>query len=122
MSRKNLKKIGSADRHRFIASVSRFGTKPAYKGPPIQTVCLNNIKLISDDKEVCDHLWMTIGKTIKKLNLQVGDTIEFDARVSTYEKGYKGRDFEKQIENPVSRDWRLSFPTKMVKLEKCVQG
>jgi hypothetical protein len=109
MDRKDLKKyIGK--RLRFTACVEKFGEKPAYRGYPIPTILLKNIKLVDCEEILTDHLWFTFGKTFGRCN--IGDTVEFDARVSTYEKGYKGyRD--DVFDKPVYRDYRLERPTKL---------
>jgi hypothetical protein len=65
---------------------------------------------------VSDHLWMTIGKQLSRLNVQVGEEIVFFARVTRYEKGYKGSR-EYVFAPPPSTDYRLSYPTRMRKVE-----
>ena|SRR5260221_306088 len=98
----------------FRGTVARFGTKPAYRGYPIPTVMLKDVM----DKKgtiVTDHLWMVQGKQIKALNLQEGDVVEFDARVTEYTKGYKGYR-EDVYDAPIEVDYRLSNPTKVRKI------
>jgi hypothetical protein len=65
---------------------------------------------------VTNHLWMTIGKQPNRLNVQVGEEVVFVARVTRHEKGYKGtrEDF---IAAPPSTDYRLSYPTKVHRVE-----
>lgn len=100
----------------FSGIVDRFGTKPAYRGPAIPTLMLKDVK-DSAGKVVTDHLWMTQGKQIQSLALQIGDEIMFDARVTEYEKGYKGYR-EDVYDAPIEIDYRLSNPTKVRKVEK----
>lgn len=60
-----------------------------------------------------NHIWFTVGKTIENLNLETGDIIEFDARITDYEKGYVNhRNF---IDNR-KMDYKLSRPTKFEKI------
>lgn len=106
-------------RARFKGEVARFGTKRAYKGPPIPTVLLRNIRDVSD-KVVTDHLWFTMGKILKDLNLEVGDEIVFQARVAAYLKGYKGRREDCDLP-PVETDYKLSHPSKVYKVVKLVE-
>ena len=52
--RKELKSIGSENRHTFTAEFSRFGKKSSFKGEPLTTLLFMNVK---DDKgnKVTDH-------------------------------------------------------------------
>lgn len=110
--RKALQKLGGHERHTFTAEFVRFGIKNGWKGD-VPTVLFKDVKL--GDKVVCDHLWFTCGKQFDSLGLQIGDIVEFSARVASYVKGYMGhRDdvWDKEIEE----DWKLSFPTKVRKI------
>jgi hypothetical protein len=108
--------IINGSRTRFEGIFVRFGSKTAYKGYPIPTVLLKDIRSLADDNIRTEHLWFTCGKQLDKLNLKENDIVRFDARVTTYEKGYKGhRDIEEY--KPIELDYRLSFPTKVVKVE-----
>lgn len=55
--RKELKIIGSRDRHVFTATFIRFGFRDGYKGP-VKTILLQDVLL--DDKIVTDHLWFDL--------------------------------------------------------------
>lgn len=83
--RKELKIIGSRDRHVFTATFIRFGFRDGYKGP-VKTILLQDVLL--DDKIVTDHLWFDLTKGFESADLLPGDVVEFCARVSIYEKGY----------------------------------
>lgn len=110
--RKELKAIGKCDRHKFTATFERFGWKNGYMGD-LPTVLLIDIKM--DDKTICDHLWFNLTKGFHQANLKKGDRVEFYARVSSYEKGYKGwRD--DVLGKPIELDYKLSFPTKIKNL------
>lgn len=111
--RKNLQKLNDV-RIKVAAEVSRFGTKSSY-GYVKETLCLVNLK-DEEGKELCDHLWMTVGKQIKELELVVGDAIGFQARVTPYYKGYMG--YRDDVDKPVELDYRLSNPTKFYKIPK----
>lgn len=105
--RGKLKKLTSNDRHIFTATVGRFGTKTNYNGFPEPTILLKSIKL--DNKQLCDHLWFTVGKRFADLQLSEGDTIQFKARVGSYRKGYWGKR---------ETDYCLKYPTDIQKLNK----
>lgn len=85
--RKELKIIGSRERHVFTATFIRFGFRDGYKGP-VKTILLQDVLL--DGKIVTDHLWFDLTKGLESADLLPGDVVEFCARVSIYEKGYKG--------------------------------
>lgn len=85
--RKELKIIGSKERHVFTATFIRFGFRDGYKGL-VKTILLQDVLL--DGKVVTDHLWFDLTKGFESADLLPGDEVEFCARVSIYEKGYKG--------------------------------
>jgi hypothetical protein len=100
-------------RGRFFATFVRFGTKTAYRGAPIKTCLLRDVK---DEAGtiVTDHLWMVCGIQLERLEMKPGDIIYFMARVSVYTKGYRGRREDDDLP-PLEQDYRLSFPTNMQK-------
>lgn len=107
--RKELKKL-NGKRLSFTATVERFGEKPAYRGWLIPTVLLTNVKIKGTEKVITDHLWFTKGKSWD--GCVTGCTVEFDARVTTYEKGYKG--FRDDVyDSFVELDYKLERPTKV---------
>ena len=98
-------------RGEFRATVAQFGTKSAFRGPDLSTMLLKDVK-DETGQIVTDHLWMTVGKQLSRLNVQVGEEIVFVARVTRYEKGYKG--FREDVFAALpSTDYRLSYPTKV---------
>lgn len=117
--RTELKNINGA-RTRFIGTFVRFGTKPAYKGPPIKTLLFENV-CDKHGKQYTDHIWFTTGKQFEALNLQPGDKICFDARVKIYTKGYRGHrdDYDAA---PISTDYKLSHPNNIIKHVEGAQG
>ena len=98
----------NGQRIRVTARIERFGEKPAFRGPPIKTILLRRV--VYGEQEVTDHLWMTAGKWSE--GLQPGHIVAFNARVTIYAKGYKGRR-EDVWDAPIERDYRLSRPTKV---------
>ena len=114
--RKKLKQLGSEERHTFTAEFGRFGTKTGWRYP-VRTVLLKNIKLKDSDGVLTDHLWFTCGKQFDEICLEEGDRVQFDARVDSYTKGYFGHDELKALECPVEKDFRLSRPTNVFKLD-----
>jgi len=111
--RKELSKLKN-QRKKFIGVFERFGTKRAYRGPDLQTVLLKDIK--NENGEIlCDHLWFNLTKGFGIIKLKQGDIVEFEARVKSYEKGYKG--YRDDIyDKPIEYDYKLDRPTKIKKI------
>jgi hypothetical protein len=101
-------------RGRFSGTVKRLGSKPAYRGAPLPTLLLVDVRDEAGTL-VTDHLWFTVRKQMKELNLQPGDKIEFTARVKPYVKGYRGRREDDYLP-PMSVDYKLSHGTKFKKV------
>lgn len=99
-------------RRKFRGTFVRYGQKAGYKGT-LTTILLTTIEDVASHKIVTDHLWFTMGKRFKLLELKHDDLVEFDARVTTYYKGYRGNRDEEM--HPIELDYRLSFPTKLKK-------
>jgi hypothetical protein len=113
--REELAKV-CGQRKSFQGVFVRFGRKPGYKGSET-TILLTHICDIASRKLVTDHVWLTMGKQLQKLDLKVGDILRFDARVTEYLKGYQGRRDEDDYDcKPVESDFRLSFPSKLRKI------
>lgn len=96
-------------RLRFRAEVNRFGFKKNYHGYPQPTILFSRIERVDTGEELTDHVWFDVRKTIENLNLRPGSIVEFDARVTEYEKGYVN--IWQGIDNS-EIDYRLSHPTK----------
>ena len=103
-----MRTIGSKGRHVFTATFVRLGFRNGYIGP-VKTMLLQDVTL--DSKIVSDHLWFDLTKGFSGADLSPGDVVEFCARVSAYEKGYKGHK-DDVLNRPIERDYRLSRPTK----------
>ena len=79
-----LKRLGNDKRYVFTAEFARFGFMQSYKGYPLKTVLLREIRL--DGQIITDHLWFTCGKRLASMNLAPGEKIVFEARVAIYYK------------------------------------
>ena len=80
---------------------------------------LLNIVETRTGQQVCDHLWLTVRKRIAALDLQQEDHVEFDARISSYRKFHRG---ECRDENFHYRDYKLSYPTNLVKAKASTES
>ena len=112
--RTELQDIGSEERHFFSGTFERYGIKSGYKGPT-ETVLLTNIR-DEDGNIVSDHLWFNKTKGFSNANMRKGDTVSFEARVSEYQKGYKGH--KEDIFSNLSYDYKLTYPTKIKNLQQ----
>ena len=97
----------------FRGTVAQFGMKSGYTGRDLPTLLLKDV-MDSAGNLVTDHLWFMLGKQLAALDLQIGDVISFHARVTCYEKGYKG--YREDVYKPIKIDYRLSNPTKTSKI------
>lgn len=113
--RSELKGLGHNRRHSFIAEFNRYGIKRGWEGAVLETILLINIRLKDNqNKIVANHLWFNKTLGFGALGeLKTGDIIEFEGRVDTYEKGYKGRYAEEQGEGWAETDYKISRPTKI---------
>ena len=115
MTRIKLSKY-EGQRRRFEGTFERFGVKSGYKGRPERTLVLLKVIDTLSKEVVCDHLWFTVGKRLDMLDLKGRDIIQFDARVTSYLKGYVHRDEDGFEEGCQTVDFRLSFPTNYIKV------
>ncbi len=60
---------------------------------------------------ITDHLWFNLTKAFAALSLEMGDIVQFEARVKPYLKGYVSRDHHLQ-----EIDYRLDRPTRVKKV------
>jgi hypothetical protein len=117
--RQELRKLNEV-RATFKAIFVRFGTKNGWNGKVEKTVLLKDIKG-TDGRIITDHLWFNCTNGFNILILNEGDEVIFDARVKEYYKGYKGyRD--DVYDKPIEKDYRLSHPTKIRKVEIKQEG
>ena len=117
MARSNMRKALAArngDRFEVIATVRRFGSRRGWKGRDERTILLVDLFDADAASELCDHLWFKLGQWAE--GLAVDDRIRFEARVSTYDKGYRGHREDAWDAPPPATDWRLERPTKVEKL------
>ena len=106
----------NGQRLKFRAVVDHYGWKDNWHGYPIQTVMLRDVIFASDDLEACDHLWFTCGKWARMLS--PGATIEFEARIDAYEKGFQGGRAERLGLAWSEIDFHLERPTKVTILSR----
>ena len=98
--RKALEQLGTKKRYTFIAKVTAFSFKKGFiNNLPLRTILLT--KVMCNGKTVTDHIWMNCGRRFYGLLPQVFEWLQFDARVTKYQR------------KDGSEDYRLSYPTKV---------
>jgi len=100
----------SGERKKFRAVFSRLGKKTNFKGYSEETILLKNIMDTDTNKIVADHLWFSYTKGFEKVHLVEGVTLEFEARVKEYKKGFVNARYKI---NNTTLDYKLSNPTKI---------
>lgn len=110
-------------RLRFRGTFERFGHRRNWHGFDEPTVLLRDVRAVDDASVTTDHLWFPMTKGFAALgSLTQGDVIEFDARVTRYDKGYRGRRDDVAIECPPTWDYRLSRLTRLVRHVPAAEG
>lgn len=106
------KKLATSEgqRKKFRAVFSRVGKRINYMGYSEETILLKNVVDTETNKMITDHLWINFTKAFEKLVLAEGVSIEFEARVKKYKKGYVNSRFG--IDNSKT-DFKLSHLTKI---------
>ena len=97
-------------RKKFTATFIRLGKKTNFKGYSEETILLQNIIDAETQKVIADHVWFSYTKGFEKILLTKGITVEFEARVSEYHKGYVNKRY--QIDQR-KKDYKLSNPTRI---------
>jgi hypothetical protein len=106
----------NGQRRKFTATFVQLGLKACFKGrPPTWTVLLADIVDVESKRMISDHLWLNLTKRFEAVELDYQDRISFEARVTTYEKGYFGH--REDVFKPFGVDYKLSYPTKFVRIE-----
>ena len=109
-----LRKINGI-RSTFYATFGRYGTKSGWTKQE-RTLMLKDVRN-EKGEVVADHLWFNLTKGFANIDLSEGDQVKFEARVTPYRKGYQG--WREVLDHPVLWDYKLSYPTKLEKIEVC---
>ena len=113
--RTNLKKIGFDEPHTYIATFSHTSTRRDDMYCLQDTILLTDVYKADTMEFMTDHLWFDFTIGLRDAKLQKGDRIQFEAKVETYERGYKG--YYDGTYPPITIDFKLSRPTNIVKLD-----
>ena len=88
--------------------VSRFGTVTNWHGFPEPTVLLQDVVFVNSGQQATDHVWFKVGQMWR--GVKEGDTVEFDARIASYTKGYVNH---REGVDDRTFDYKLNRPTKI---------
>ena len=105
--------VNEGERKKFTGLFTRLGKKAGYTGYSVETILLTNVKDAETGELVTNHLWFTFTKGFQLFGLKEGDTLEFEARVKAYSKGYVNKSLTL---NKEKHDYKLSNPTKIKRL------
>jgi hypothetical protein len=101
------------ERLKFSAIFSRYGSKANWKGYAETTLLLTDL-CFEDGSSATDHIWINETKECKSLGpLRAGQKLSFEARIGSYEKGFK---YKGQALTPVRSDFKLNRLTKIRKI------
>ncbi|WP_250886577.1 hypothetical protein [Bacillus sp. SM2101] len=85
------------DKVTFVATVKGFGTKPnPFSDNDDEILLLDNVKITADKQLEVGFAWCGYSKTLKKLELQEGQSLEFSAKIVKK----KHKEFPYKINNP----------------------
>lgn len=105
-----------ADKVHFTASVKQFAlTYNPFNEENDEVIVLENVQIVQDSPIELGLAWCSHSKTLKKLELAPGDSLEFDGKVIT-KKLAKGKDVSEEftIETPVL--YKINNPSKIIKI------
>ena len=115
MMREKLSTINEV-RKRFTGTFVRFGEKKNFNGFTEKTLLIEKIKEAGTTKILTDHIWFNYTQSFADAGfLKSGDLLEFDARVKAYSKGYVNSQLKINLR---TQDYKLSHPTKVVRIVK----
>ena len=113
--RTNLKKLGFDEPHTYIATFSHTSTRRDDMDWLQETVLLTDVYRADTMEFMTDHLWFDYTFGFRDVKLQKGDRIQFEAKVESYERGYKG--YYDGLYPPITIDYKLSSPKHIIKLD-----
>jgi len=104
------------DKVHFSASVKQFAlVYNPFNEENDEVVVLENVRIVSEENPLEIGLaWCSHSKTLKKFELAIGDSLEFDGKVAAKKLG-KGKDVEEEFLVDVPVLYKINNPSKIVK-------
>lgn len=104
-----------ADKVHFTASVKQFAlTYNPFNEENDEVVVLENVQIVQENPIDLGLAWCSHSKTLKKLELSLGDSLEFDGKVVA-KKLTKGKDVEEEFLVDVPVQYKINNPSKIIK-------
>ncbi|CRK80870.1 hypothetical protein [Neobacillus massiliamazoniensis] len=104
-----------ADKVHFTASVKQFAlTYNAFNEENDEVVVLENVQIAQENPIDLGLAWCSHSKTLKKLELAPGESLEFDGKVVA-KKLAKGKDVEEEFLVDVPVLYKINNPSKIIK-------
>jgi hypothetical protein len=105
-----------ADKVHFTASVKQFAlVYNPFNEENDEVVVLDNVQIVQEENPLEIGLaWCSHSKTLKKFELAIGDSLEFDGKVAAKKLG-KGKDVDEEFLVDVPVLYKVNNPSKIVK-------
>jgi hypothetical protein len=99
----------------FSASVKQFAmTYNSFTEENDEVVILENVQIHQEPPINIDYAWCSHSKTLKKMELVIGDNLEFDGKITT-KKLTKGKDAPEEFAFTITVPYKINNPSKLVK-------
>lgn len=106
-----------AEKVHFTAMVKQFAmTYNSFTEDNDEVVILENVQIHQDPPINVEFAWCSHSKTLKKLELAIGNHLEFDGKI-TAKKLTKGKDAPEEFNFEVSVPYKINNPSKLIKKE-----
>lgn len=105
-----------AEKVHFTAKVKQFSmTYNSFTEENDEVIILENVELQLDPPIHLDYAWCSHSKTLKKLELAIGEGLEFDGKI-TAKKLTKGKDSPPEYNFDAAVPYKINNPSKLTKL------
>jgi hypothetical protein len=99
----------------FTATVKQFALSwNHFSEENDEVVVLENVRILQEELITIDFAWCSHSKTLKKLELQSGERLEFDGKI-VKKKLPTGKDVEKEYILDVQVPFKINNPSKIIK-------
>jgi hypothetical protein len=99
----------------FSASIKQFAmTYNSFAEENDEVVILENVQIHQEPPINIDYAWCSHSKTLKKMELVIGESLEFDGKITT-KKLTKGKDAPEEFNFTITVPYKINNPSKLVK-------
>ncbi|WP_040209308.1 hypothetical protein [Neobacillus jeddahensis] len=104
-----------AEKVHFTATVKQFAlVYNPFNEENDEVVVLDHVQIVQDNPIELGLAWCSHSKTLKKFELAIGDSLEFDGKVTAKKLG-KGKDAPEEFMIDVPVQYKVNNPSKIVK-------